>query len=164
MLENLINLVKDNALDAVINNPAISNAQNGEVISETANSIVSGLKDHVSAGNLGDVMGLLQGDHSVASLSSNPAISSIIQVLTTNLESKFGLPSSVTNGIAQQLIPTVMNQLISKVKDPNDASFDIQSILSAVSGSGIDTGSLLGSLSGGSSEGIGGMLGGLFGK
>lgn len=164
MLENLINLVKDNALDVVINNPAIPNAQNGEVISETASSIVSGLKDHVSAGNLGDVMGLLQGDHSVASLASNPAISSIIQVLTSNLESKFGLPSSVTNGIAQQLIPTVMNQLISKVKDPNDSSFDLQSILSAVSGSGLDAGSLLGSLSGGSSEGIGGMLGGLFGK
>jgi len=164
MLENLINLVKDNALDAVINNPAIPNSQNGEVISETANSIVSGLKDHVSAGNLGDVMGLLQGDSSVASLASNPAVTSIINTLATNLESKFGLSASVTNSIANQLIPTVMNQLISKVKDPNDASFDLQSILSAVSGSGLDAGSLLGNLTGGSSEGLGGMLGGLFGK
>ncbi|MBY0426513.1 MAG: DUF937 domain-containing protein [Cytophagales bacterium] len=164
MLENLINLVKDHALDAVVNNPAVPNANNEDVINETASSIISGLKDHVSAGNLGDVMGLLQGNHSVASLASNPAVTAIIGTLASNLESKFGLPSSVTNNVANQLIPTVMNQLITKVKDSNDSSFDLQSILSAVSSSGLDAGGLLGSLTGGSSEGLGGMLGGLFGK
>ena len=49
MLENLINLVRENAGDAIINNPAIPNERNEEAVQDTSNSIVSSLQN---AGNI----------------------------------------------------------------------------------------------------------------
>jgi F0F1-type ATP synthase delta subunit len=45
MFENLINLVRQNAGDAVINNPAIPNEKNEEAVETASGSIVSTLKN-----------------------------------------------------------------------------------------------------------------------
>ena len=70
--------------------------------------------------------------------------------------------------MASSLLPTVMNQLVSKTNNPSDTSFDLGGILKTVSGnSGLDVGSLIGQITGGGNNplgGLGGMLGGMFGK
>jgi len=48
MLENLIDLVKQNAGSAIINNPAIPNEQNDAAINAAGSSIMDGLKNMIS--------------------------------------------------------------------------------------------------------------------
>jgi hypothetical protein len=52
MLDNLLQLVKENASEAIINNPAIPNERNDEAISLASNGIFEGLKDKLSGGGL----------------------------------------------------------------------------------------------------------------
>lgn len=61
MLENLVNLVRQHAGDAIINNPAIPNEKNEEAVSDASNSIIAGLKGAVANGNLDGVVYLFKG-------------------------------------------------------------------------------------------------------
>lgn len=61
MLEELINLVKEHAGDAIVNNPAIPNQHNDAAIRETASGIIKSLKSQMSGGNAGAITDLLKG-------------------------------------------------------------------------------------------------------
>ena len=145
MLENLLNLVKENAGDAIVNNPAIDNQFNDAAIGETSSHIIDGLKNEYSSGNIGGLMGLLNGG--VQNIASNPIVGNIISSLAATLGNKFGVDATQAGQMAAKLVPTVISQLTSKINDPNDKSFDLQGIISAFGGGG-----------------VGGMIGGLFGK
>jgi hypothetical protein len=127
MLENLINLIKEQAGSAVINNPAVPNEQNNAVISEAGNSIVGTLKNMVSQGNIQEVMNLF---HNSGNVSSNPATQNITGNFIQSLMDKFGLDQNAANGVAGNLIPNVLQNLVHKTNDPNDSSFDLQGIIS----------------------------------
>lgn len=58
MLENLKELVRKYAGDAIINNPAIPNERNEEAVTDASTSILEGLKNAVSNGNTDDVTDL----------------------------------------------------------------------------------------------------------
>jgi hypothetical protein len=47
---------------------------------------------------------------------------------------KFGLDQNAASGIANNLVPNVMQGLVQKTNDPNDSSFDIQGIFNSLSG------------------------------
>ena len=51
-----------------------------------------------------------------------------------DLSQKFNLNSSQASGIAEQLIPVVMNQLVKKTNDPKDSSFTMDGIMKSVGG------------------------------
>jgi hypothetical protein len=142
MLENLISLVKENAKEAIINNPAIPNEQNDAACETAATSIFDSLKNMVSNGGLESVTQLL-GNNGAAQGSTVNEISGNV---AGELMKKFGLENSAANGIVQSLIPTVMGQLTSKTNDPNDSSFDLQGILGALTGG--DAGGIFGKLKG----------------
>ncbi|MBL0046640.1 MAG: hypothetical protein IPP32_00860 [Bacteroidetes bacterium] len=175
MFENLLELVKSNAGEAIINNAAVPNEKNEAVISHTSSSIMESLKGQLGAGNLSDVLNTLGGK---AGLTNNPVVSQVISSVSGSLMSKFGLSADAAQSVTSSLVPSVMNQLVTKTNDPNDSSFDLGGILNSLSGGktqGLDLSSLLsgngdlkdlaGKISSGSnSGGIGGMLGGLFGK
>ncbi|HEY4874835.1 MAG TPA: hypothetical protein VIH86_04630 [Puia sp.] len=127
MLENLINLIEQHAGTAVINNPAVPNEQNNAVISEAGNSIVGTLKNMVSQGNIQDVMNLF---HNSGNVSSNPATQNITGNFVQSLMDKFGLNQTAASGVASNLIPNVLQSLVSKTNDPNDSSFHLQGIIS----------------------------------
>ena len=55
MLDNLFNLVKQHAGNAIINNPAIPNEQNDEAVQVASTSIFDGLKNAISGGNVNDI-------------------------------------------------------------------------------------------------------------
>ena len=142
MLENLISLVKENAKEAIINNPAIPNEQNDAACETAATSIFDSLKNMVSNGGLESVTQLL-GNNGAAQGSTVNEISGNV---AGELMKKFGLENSAANGIVQSLIPTVIGQLTSKTNDPNDSSFDLQGILGALTGG--DAGGIFGKLKG----------------
>ncbi|QEC67582.1 hypothetical protein FRZ67_09875 [Panacibacter ginsenosidivorans] len=130
MFENLLNLVKENAGDAIINNTAIPNERNDEAISYASNSIVDGLREALVNGNINDVVSLFKGGNAVAS----PVAQNIHGGFVQSLMDKFGLDNNQAGGIASNLLPSILNKFISKTNDPNDKSFDLGDIIQKLSG------------------------------
>jgi hypothetical protein len=142
MFDNLFNLVKEHAGDAITNNPAVPNEKNEEVTHAATTSIMDTLKAQVSSGNLSHIMDMFKGGSNVSSSSiSSAAHGNVI----TDLMSKFGMDNAQASSVASGLVPKVMESFVNKTNDPNDKSFDLQDIVKNIGGSG----------------GIGGMLGGL---
>ena len=146
MLENLINLIREQAGDAVISNPAIPNEHNEAVIAQAGQSVTGGLQSLVSQGNIQELLSLFQNNSS--SVPSHPAVQNISSSLIGQLMEKFGLNQSAASGVASGLIPNVLQSLVQKTNDPSDNSFTLQGIVSQLGGSG----------------GIEGLLGGLTGQ
>jgi uncharacterized protein YidB (DUF937 family) len=159
MLDNLIQLVKENAGEAIINNPAIPNEKNEEAINTTASSIFDTLKAQLSGGNMDSISNLFN-----PSTSNDDMASKIGSNLSQTLQQKFGLDSQKSGAIISSIIPQVLNKLVHKTNDANDSSFDISSILGSLGGSG-NVSDLLSKFTGGNKsneDGIGGLLGKLF--
>lgn len=154
MLDNLINLVKEHAGDAIINNPVIPNERNDEAIATTSGSIVDSLKNAAQGGGLQDIMQLFQGGQSNAGGLLNNISGNVVQ----SLISKFGIDQQQAGGIAGGLIPGVLQSLVSKTNDPNDSSFDLKDILSNIGGGNLDIGGILNQFTGGGSNNSGGGL------
>lgn len=159
MFENLLDLVKQNAGDAIINNPAIPNDHNDEAVSMASNSIMDGLKGALANGNINDVLHMFShSDNAAASPVSQNIQGNFIQ----NLMSRFGIDQSQAGNIASSLIPMVLQKFVHKTNDPNDSSFDIQSIVNNLTGgktSGFDVQGLLNQFTGGGNS-SGGTSGG----
>ena len=134
MLENLLDLVKQHAGSAIIDNPAIPNQHNEAAISEAGNSIMDGLKNMIASGNTQDVVNLF--NHQGGDIASQPAAQQISGNFIQTLMSKFGLGEGAASGIAASLIPTVLQSLVHKTNDPNNSSFNIQSIIGSLVGGG----------------------------
>jgi uncharacterized protein YidB (DUF937 family) len=130
MLDNLMNLVRQNAGDAVINTPSIPTEKNETAVEDAGNSILSALKNALSGGRLNDVLGFFKNGSSGAP--------EIVQEATGNyaqdLQSKLGLDAAEAQSVASQVVPETMNQLASKTTDPNDNGFNIQDIFNKLSG------------------------------
>jgi uncharacterized protein YidB (DUF937 family) len=140
MFDNLLSLVKEHAGDAIVNNPAIPNEKNDEAISTTTNSIVDTLKSQVTSGKLSSITDLFKGgDVNASSVSS-----SVQNNVVSDLMKKFGVDNAQATSIAQKIIPTVMEKFVKKTNDPNDKSFDLNSVMSSLSGA--DAGGMLGKI------------------
>jgi len=142
MFENLLNLVKENAGDAIINNPAIPNEKNDEAINTTTNSIVETLKAQVTSGNLSSITDMFKSGN----VNASGINSSVQNNVVTDLMKKFGIDNAQASNIASTLLPKVMEQFVSKTNDPNDKSFDFTNIMSSLGGGG--AAGILGKLSG----------------
>lgn len=130
MLENLIQLVKENAGEAIINNPAIPNEKNDAAVETAASSIFDQLKSQMGSGGLESITNLFQGGI------SQDMINNISSGTAGDLMKKFGIDSNAASGIVQKLIPVVMDKFVNKTNDPNDKSFDLQGIIGSLTGGG----------------------------
>lgn len=154
MLEQLINLVKENAQDAIVNNQAVPNQFNDAAIGEAGNVIKDVLGSAVQNGNLQDVMGIFGNS---SNLQSNPLVSNIITQLTQNLGAKFGIDATAAQNIATTVIPMVLNQFSQKTNDTANNGFNINDIMGSLSGGkaqGVDFGQILGQLNSGKGGGV----------
>jgi len=137
MLENLLNLVKEQGADAVINNPAVPNEQNEAVLADATSSVAGGLQSALAGGGLQNVLSLFSGNNSGAgNLTSNPIVSNIISNFSQKLTGNHGISSSNAEGIAGNLIPNVISNLIHKTNNPGDSSFDMNGIIGSLTGGG----------------------------
>jgi hypothetical protein len=142
MLDNLTNLVRQNAGKAVIDNPAIPNEKNEQAVETAGKSIMSTLQNALSGGKINDVLGFFKNGRSGAP--------EIVQEATTNyasdLQIKLGLNTEQANEVANKVVPQTMDQLAAKTADPADKSFNIQDVFNKLSGGktgGLDMQSLL---------------------
>ncbi len=172
MLEQLMSLIQDNSQQAIVKNPAIPNEQNQDAMQAIMGAVTSGLQGQAQsgAGGLGALTSLLGGQTGLnaSTLMSNPIVANIAQQAITSLMQKFGLDKTAAAGIVSQILPNVMNSLITKTNDPNDNSFNLNDITGAFADGQFDmndvkniAGKFMSGNGGGS--GVGGMLGGLFG-
>ncbi|MGG9964692.1 hypothetical protein [Ferruginibacter sp. SUN106] len=137
MLEELFNLVKGSADETVINNPAVPNDQNNEVIAEATNTVASGLRNMVAGGGLQNILSLFGGNNGQQdskSLMSNPIVNMMIGHFASKLMSKFNLGGNQANSVASSLIPSVISNLVSNTNDPNNSGFSIDKLLHSITG------------------------------
>lgn len=150
MLENLINLVKQQAGDAIVNNPAVPNEKNEAAVAVAGESIAGGLQNLLSSGGVNQVLSLFSGNQSVND--TNPAVQAVSGNVVQNLMDKLGLNQEQAGSVASGLVPGVLNNLVQKTNDPSDNSFDIQGIFNSLSGGqtgGMNIQALLGKFKGG---------------
>ena len=131
MIENLNNLVKENADAAIVNNPAIPNERNEEVVGEASNAIEDSLKTSLAGGNVKEVANLFNGP--ADNVTTNPVTQKATGNFIDRLQSRFGLNVQQAVNVANDLIPTVVKRLVQKTSDPADKSFDLQKIFNEVS-------------------------------
>ena len=141
MFDKLIDLVRQNASDGILNNNAIPNEKNEQAVQGASNSIVATLQNALAGGKIKDVLGYFQ---------SGGTSSGIVQEATGNyakeLQQNMGLNESDAHNAASKVIPQAMNQLATKTVDPADHSFNIQDIFNKLSGGktgGMDVQALL---------------------
>ena len=151
MFETLMNLVQQNAGQSVVNNPAIPNDQNDNVMQTVTGSIMNGLGQQAQGGGLGSLLSMVTGQGGGGNIDNHPAVQGVQQHVQQDLMSKLGISPQVAMSVAGSLVPMVLSKLMHKANDPNDSSVNAGGLLSAFGG---------GQQSGG---GLGGMLGGLLG-
>ncbi|MCO4294147.1 DUF937 domain-containing protein [Solitalea sp. MAHUQ-68] len=134
MLDNLLNLVKQYAGDAIVQNPDVPNEHNEAAIETASGSIFSSLQSQVSGGGLSNVLSMFTGGGGQNSSVTSNAMASV----AGSLMEKFNLDPSKAQGIAATLVPQVLSGLVSKTNDPNDSSFNINGIFSSLSGGKTD--------------------------
>ena len=165
MLKELFDLVKGQANETVINNPAVPNEQNNEVVAEATNTVASGLRNIVAGGGVQSLLALFGGGNDKKSLLSNPIVSMMMGHFAGKLMNKFNMNNSQANNLSGTLIPSVLGSLINKTNDPNDQAFSLENLLGSITGnkSGFSTGQggglqdILSQLGGGA-QGGGGMM------
>ena len=162
MIDNLINLVKENAGDDIVRNPAIPDQKNDEAITDVSDEINKGIEHEAREGNVQSLISMFKGS-SGSGLTNNPMVKSIISNVAGKFASKFGVSPETASQIAAGIVPKVMNQFINKTNDPNDKDFDLQDVLRNFTGKS-DIGDLMGQLTGDSKGGLGETVGGLFDK
>ena len=164
MLKELFDLVKGPANETVINNPAVPNEQNNEVVAEATNTVASGLRNIVAGGGVQSLLTLFGGGNDKKSLLSNPIVSMMMGHFAGKLMNKFNMNSSQANNLSGTLIPSVLGSLINKTNDPDDQAFSLENLLGSItgnksgfSGQGGGLQDLLSQLGGGRAQG-GGMM------
>ncbi|PSL49638.1 hypothetical protein CLV51_101973 [Chitinophaga niastensis] len=152
MLEQLMDLVREHAQGAVVNNPDVPNEHNEAVIGAATESIASGLQQELANGNTEGVLALLSGKAENGTTADNPVVGNISNNLVDTLLQKFNLDKGAATQLASSLIPSVLGSLVHKTNDPSNGSFSLDGILNTLTGGsaqGINLQGILGSLSGG---------------
>jgi len=155
MFEQLLELVRQNGQQAVVENPAVPNEQNEAVMHEASTSIFSGLQNMMQQGGPGALKGLFEGVQSGDT--NNPAVQQVANQFSGNLMQKFGLDSNAAKSIAVSLIPMVLGKLMNRSQSADSNSgFSIGNILGSLMGGGPNN-----APAGGAQTGGGGMMGNL---
>lgn len=130
MLENLEQLVRDNAGDAIVNNTAIPNEKNEVAIQAASSSIFDTLKEQLASGNVSQIADIFNNGQAAQ---SSPVVQQATSSLTDKLAA-FGINAETAKSIGASLIPVILGKLANKTNDPNDSSFNIQDVLGKLAG------------------------------
>ena len=139
MLEQLMGLIQDHSQEAIVQNPAVPNNQNNEVMQTLMGSIMGGMQQQAQSGNLSGLMGLLSGKaapQTSAGLMNNPIVAGIAGNAIKSIMEKFGMSNSTAGNIVASVLPGVLSSLINKTSNSGDNSLDFNSILGGLLGGG----------------------------
>src|ERR1700750_847120 len=112
MFEKLFLLVKNNAGKAVISNPEIAEKDRESVITEASSSIIDVLKNQIETGRIKHLVGFFQ----LNGIYDNPLVNSMVNKFANRLNKYYALAPNIAYKIADELIPSVMIQLVQQTK------------------------------------------------
>ncbi len=151
MLNQMMNLVKDQVAKSVGGINGIPAGKEKAVVETTASSLLDGLKKNASLDNLGALLG--------GGGASSGMVNSLSSGVVSALTSKLKLNPALAQTIAAKVIPAITSLLKKKVDDDKEPGFNLESVLGNLVGGGKSKSSGgLGSL-GGLLGGLGGLLG-----
>ena len=149
MIENLLNLIRENAGDSIINNPDIPNERNDEAIQATGASILTGLQGMMAQGNVKEVLGMFaQGEVD----QQNPVVQNLSGNVISDMMGRFGMDRGKAGSLVGSLLPVILSQLVRKTNDPSNNGFSLDGLFGQLSGgrtSGMNLEGLVGKLAGG---------------
>jgi hypothetical protein len=158
MLEQLMNLVRQEAPQALAGTGGLPHDQQDAIQTEAAHSVFSGMQDIAQTQGPAGLKSLFSAaEHGDT---SNPQMQMLTNNFAGSLSQKFGLGGGMGKTIAMALVPMILSRVFRRTKDPNDNGFNIQDMLGSLMGGGRSEGGLGGMLGGGGGGGLGGMLGG----
>ena len=133
MIENLLNLIKKSSQDNVVDNPQIPNEHNDAVVAEATHAVAGGLQDALANGQGAELLSMFNSKSS-AEIMSSPVAQQIQGGFLENITSKLGINKNVAIGLAGTLIPIVISKLVKRTNDTSNNSFDLNSIISSLTG------------------------------
>lgn len=128
MLDKIRSIVREFSDDAIVKNPVVPNDKNDKAIETTAQSLFEHIKGEASTGNVNSVMDLFKKDDDPA---LNPSVSRISTGVAGDLVKKLGIDNAAALGIVNKIIPSIINRIRSKAKDPNDNEFSIENLMNS---------------------------------
>lgn len=130
MLENLEQLVRDNAQDLVVNNNEIPNEKNEQVIQAASGSIVDVLKNQLGNGGIGDLISsFTQGNGA----STNGLTDQVANNFTEKLGA-LGINMDTAKTLGASLIPMIMAKFFNNAGGANAGGFNLQDMLGKFAG------------------------------
>lgn len=127
MLDQLLEIVQQNAQADVVENSNVPDEKNELVINEASSTIMNSLQQLIAQGKTDQVAALANDGQE-----SNEAIGFISCNFIENISQKFGIDKNVASSIAASILPKIIESFFSKAKDPNDSSFNIQDIIGSL--------------------------------
>lgn len=156
MLDQIMSAAKGELVSQLTSKLGVGQAQVDQTISTTQDSILGGLQDQLSSGNVQGLLSLFQGKG--GDIASNPIVTGIAQQVATQLAAKVGFAPDKAAAISQFAVPFVMSKFTQQAGGPN---FDQSQLMSLVGDAAKDQ--LLGAVKNRLPGGIADKLGGLFG-
>lgn len=169
MLDQLLDIVKNYGKETVVENPEIPNEQNQEVLADATKTITSGFQNVLAGGGLQNILDLFKGggntsggSSGIGGLLKNPMVTMMVGYFISKLVSKYKMNPSSASSVANNLIPNVLNGIITETNNPQNAGFTLDGLIGSLTGGGNGGGSQLQDLlnqftgGGGTSGGNGG--------
>jgi hypothetical protein len=88
----------------------------------------------MAGGGLQNVLSLFSQGNQQGGLANNPIVNMMVGHFISKLTGKFNMSSGQAGAVANNLIPDVISKMVNKTNDPNDSSFDINSIIGSLTG------------------------------
>jgi hypothetical protein len=155
MLDQLIAFGKDQLIGQLQQQAGLQENQAGKALDVTQDSLTNTLISQVTNGNIGEIMGLFNGQ--AAPTAANPVISSMIGNLAGDLAAKVGINPQTAQTAANVIVPFIMQKFASKDSGTANNESDLLDKL-GISGNDAIAGiakNLLGDNAGGLLGGIG---------
>ena len=128
MLEELMNKIRQFGQSTVVENPAVPNEHNEDVMREAGSSIFSGLQGLADNDDTEGISELLKGKE------GHPAMTKVENNFAENIMQKFGINAGDAKNVAAGLIPAVLGSLLNRRGSGNTGGLSLQSILSSITG------------------------------
>lgn len=134
MLEKVLDMVKNYAEGAVASHPEIPEEKKQETVEATTEAVTDGLKQNFNLSNLSSLTSLFEGGNQVSTGSSNPILSSMQTLLVNALVQRVGLSQGVASSLAANVVPSLMNAFMDKMKEPEGTGLSLNGVMEAFSG------------------------------
>ena len=141
MLDQLLDIVKNYGKDTVVENPEIPNEQNQEVLADATKTITSGFQNVLAGGGLQNILDLFKGGGSssgnnsgIGGLLKNPMVSMMVGYFISKLVNKYKMTPTAASSVANNLIPNVLNGIITETNNPQNSGFTMDGLLESLTG------------------------------